>query len=72
MANDRESDPTAPPLPREDEVKRRADRAWAQHAYAQLLIFRRLTLREKIEALEAMSEVAARIKARPHPPQGNT
>ncbi len=42
----------------------RQARAWTEHAYSQLLQFRALTLREKIEAIDAMAEVAARVSGR--------
>jgi hypothetical protein len=37
------------------------DRAWAEHAYSQLVWFRNLPLREKILAIEGMAEVAERV-----------
>jgi hypothetical protein len=38
-----------------------ARRAWRRHEYEQLVAFRALSLREKIEAIEAMAEVVDRL-----------
>jgi hypothetical protein len=38
-----------------------ASRAWAEQVYRQMLDFRRMTLREKIDAIEGMVEVVRRI-----------
>ncbi len=55
----------ATPIESADDARARAvARAWSEHAYSQLLQFRQLTLREKIEALEGMAEVAARVAGR--------
>lgn len=50
--------------PPDDLHARRRSRAWAEHAFSQLMLFRALSLREKILAIEGMAEVAARISRR--------
>jgi hypothetical protein len=42
--------------------RRVRERAWTQHAYSQLLLFRGLPLREKILAIEGMAEVVDRLR----------